>query len=119
MEFTVKRSEWARGGKDSVTLLYSPVTKHRCCLGFFGLACGITDTELAEEGTLASITPHRDLLISNGMVRRAAYANLGINTDAALDLMETNDNSKIDDTERESKLTTQFATLGHTVLFVD
>ena len=54
MEFTVKRSEWAYGGaydkftNEPICTSLLDENGYKCCLGFFGLACGLEPADIKD-----------------------------------------------------------------------
>lgn len=44
-KFTVKRSEWYRGKGPQDSLLLNE-DKQKCCLGFYGIACGLRSQDI-------------------------------------------------------------------------
>ena len=110
MKFTVQRSTWYRGrGALDSRLLRADGQK--CCLGFFGLACGISELALLDKPSPRSVKgkPPKDFMfLTNGI------------PDSPLcgEIMRTNDDP-MDEKNRESKLINLFKSAGHTVEFVD
>jgi len=124
-EFTVYRSTWLRGGLDSALLYLGK----RCCLGFYGQACGILDSEMND------VTSFCCLISSIEKIDRifldSDVCNI-LDSEWATDLMSVNDaqigaafafrgNDKVlnAESERESLLTDLFAEHGITVHLED
>lgn len=101
--YTVDRKTWYRGqGCMSRLLLWNG---ERCCVGFVGQQCGITDGELFNRTTAVRCPDPRwpDYLTSL----------------TGCDAYNINDDQTINDTERESRLTAIFAEHGDTLLFIN
>lgn len=111
--FTVKRSEWRRG-EGTGSLLREG---RRCCLGFLGIACGLTDADMSESGMFSGANlPMVDVArqIPASLFNRESMTS----TAEAWAIAGTNDNGAITDAEREARLTEQFAAIGIAVEFV-
>ena len=132
MEFTIKRSEWARGGGPAGTRLYNPANNTRCCLGFMANAYELDDSVIADKrnpGDLYSdIAPH--VTWSSRAVPEVSgieYFNLllkpheGIteHNEVCVKLIQANDDLGIDEPRREERLSELFQSLGITVHFED
>lgn len=108
VHFVVYRDKWIRGGNFESCLLDTD-TGCRCCLGHLARDVGIGDNEIKHavmpyeapsDLWPASLVPHyQDCL--------------------AWDAANTNDNTEIDDAERERRLTERFARDGIEVEFRD
>ena len=122
-EFTIKRSEWARGNIDggSATLLLSKVTNLKCCLGFYGMACGAEEYAILDQ-----FTPTKLQEFWPAWLFERDYASNGYGpgryddkVSAYYELTNINDELKIDEEVREAKVIDVFARHGVTVNFVD
>lgn len=103
--FTVVRSRWARGGKlGDRELLNSD--GNMCCLGFYGLACGIDREDLSGRCYPAYV-PNEE-----------RYGPLASNCET---IANTNDATEayLADSDREARLTELFAENGIEVTFID
>lgn len=116
MKFTVRRSDWLRGEEDG--LLYRENDGKMCCLGFLGIACGLTEDEMMDRGSpqeaLSSLWPR-------GMVWEDDSDDSSIFYDSTItnELVTINDNQKIYDDTRELALIEKFKELNIEVEFVD
>lgn len=142
MEFTVKRSKWARGGMHSKSLLNGK--DERCCLGFFASQYGIDDSELeyeyAPRHCYGSIKPLVEIVPAhvvesywqsfcdfiNGLLNKDYVPHSStldgdyiFDNTLSIAAIEINDDTTIEDAEREYRLTLLFDLFGHTIKFVD
>ena len=105
-KFTVKRSEWLRGGENGV--LFHCDTKQRCCLGFLAKEVyGFDDDQMGMIGHISELfegTDQEEFESWEG---------------DEVDVIKANDNREISDSEREKKLTSIFSDIGFEVKFVD
>lgn len=116
-KFTVDRRTWLRGeGGVSSKLMRSSDGK-MCCLGFLGEACGLTKTALRDNGDFTDLSRPLIAEIPQELVKRGDHVGLYSNTEIATQLMNLNDETGIDDIERERSLTCIFAQIGLTVEF--
>jgi len=119
MKFTVERSRWLRGGKDSCLL--SREKNKMCCLGFVCKHLGMSDEdiELAQMPSSLKLTLRKKL--EGILLRKVAYfgSNWHIDTRWAQEAAEINDNMDIQDDLRERSLTDLFGVNGHELIFVD
>ena len=88
-----------------------------CCLGFLGEACGLTKTALRDNGDFTDLSRPLIAEIPQELVKRGDHVGLYSNTEIATQLMNLNDETGIDDIERERSLTGIFAQIGLTVEF--
>ena len=117
-EFTIDRLKWGRGGDDS--RLVNSRTGRRCCLGFYGEACGVDPAKLldvmyplpacpgfakGDPAWPAWLFEQHGPELSRGEHRHA--------------LAMVNDSNVLDETERENRIAEEFAKHGVTVRFVD
>jgi len=66
--FTIQRSRWLRGGKRT-TYLYDQ-DGQMCCLGFYGVACGIKTEDLQDLGVPSDVgTGPRGSELLSGVAR--------------------------------------------------
>ena len=111
--FTVKRSEWFRG-KGSVESKLLREDGKRCCIGFVGQQCGFTDEQLRNVSSVS-------WTLFNADVRKEQWPSwmserYGGDIQAAYG---TNDDEKLTDEERETKLKEIFARNSDEIVFVD
>ena len=121
-KLTIKMSEWGRAGVyldlwegDDPSLLNAEVNR-KCCLGFLGQACGISDAALRDRG-----------MPSQGLGETSCYSpkwpeflfNVDENTvTPAETLAGLNDDSSTDDEEKIVAITKIFNANGWEVEFV-
>jgi hypothetical protein len=112
-KFVIKRSEWHRGGKESLgTCQLLNEQGNKCCLGFYALACGLEENQIKDVFyyTSCKVEPFIKDVIPNELWKDANNRNM---------FPRVNDDKKISDKEREVKLTKMFADIGVEVLFED
>ena len=140
-EFTIKRSEWARGkgGKDTQLL---GVDGMKCCLGFFALACGVEEDAIHNQGEPSEINIGRvGLYVENapwllglemdpdddeyyldeeGTPELIINPSIVVQSGECMELISLNDSESItDDDIREEKITAVFERNGVKVNFVE
>jgi hypothetical protein len=111
-ELVIDRKRWLRGEGAAASKLLRPEDGKMCCLGFYGLSCGLGEAELLDACTPGS---------RGGMALWPAWMgsrdegadNRGLAWDV-WQLMSFND-----DEPTESKIAAIFARHGVTVRFVD
>lgn len=110
--FTVKRSEWYRGkGAEESKLLRED--GKRCCIGFVGQQCGLTDERLLYVSSVSKTLDYGEachkwpkwMLKKWSMEIQEAYT--------------VNDRESITDGEREAQLKEIFKRNGDEIVFVD
>lgn len=118
MKFTIERSKWCRGRQqehDEISLLRTRDMK-MCCLGFFGLACGLKEFEIQDRADPADtydghwpawalVENDEDEKLHNSSIIRA--------------LISINDDENISEIKREEAIKELFASQGVEVRFVD
>lgn len=119
MKFTVERSSWDRGNGNG--MLVGP--RGNCCLGFLGLACGMSEEDLREIGVPEETVEHcREDEGSMRWPKELVYWNdeRGRYRDRSCvgDIVDANDDARMDDAEREARLTALFSRIGIDVEFV-
>lgn len=121
-EFTVIRSQWNRGASGTDRQSHLKNEHGFCCLGFLGLACGLSEDDMFHVGSPASgaivlkIQAWPASLLS---LEKASGVNSIENSKVCFQIIEANDSTVIDDKEREIILTNEFASIGIKVNFVD
>jgi hypothetical protein len=58
MKLTIDRKKWLRGTGDS--FLLSPRDGKMCCLGFYALACGLTENDIRDQLTPVGVYKQHD-----------------------------------------------------------
>ena len=113
-KFTVRRSEWRRGGtrydnSKGATFLLNEVG-YMCCLGFAtNQICRITKKDLLEMDTPSCVLPYKSTFTDEH----------GDNNDLTNRAISINDASNISDKVREERLTALFKKHGIKVTFKD
>lgn len=121
-KFVIERDRWLRGDEENSRLL-RPSDGKMCCLGFYGLACGLSEERILDVGEPCELSrAFPDWLVENVPNDwNARYPDepelLTHNTGAASSLMSDNDSTEIDDSERERRITETFAFHGVEVEF--
>lgn len=122
-KLTIKRSEWGRGGRGGAPCLSNgseAENPNRCCLGFVGLAIGLTDDQMKFNISPGAMhkSPWPEFLMNRKWSDGEAEAGFSIYTsDVGSKLMNINDNTMISDEEREARITEIFAANGVEVVF--
>lgn len=119
--FTIERKSWLRGEGSRSRLLRSSDNK-MCCLGFYAMSCGLSEIDIRDESTIGFVI-NNDLSLLNKVSRDInilieIYDGDYYGTSVAIALVETNDNKKMKDCEREVEITKLFASVGVRVSFV-
>jgi hypothetical protein len=110
MTFTIHRDRWVRGQWGSTLIRWSD--GHPCALGFFLLACGMTEE---------AIRPYPDTFELPRIPAAAAFLlrpSRPMHKCWAKVLMAVNDDEHISESVRERRLTDLFAQNGVQVQFV-
>lgn len=131
MKLEIDRSKWLRGDSDSALLRTQD--RKMCCLGFFALACGLTEDDIENCGE-----PHQPfeenprLQVHEVMAKvievetEERESNDGSisevhtysETNLSSRLMRVNDDIELLETTREQQITELFAMVGVEVSFV-
>lgn len=118
--FTIKRSEWLRGNPNTASLLDR--YNNKCCLGFFSLACGLTKNQI-DRLTHPSQVIEENLELKPEVypdwVLAKTFHNSIRNSSDINSLIKINDDTEINDSEREEKIKEIFAKHNITVEFED
>lgn len=124
----IDRTTWLRGDSKNSSLLRTEDGK-MCCLGFCALQAGFTPEQIEDkpEPTGVSTIDDPDDLWPDGILER--IEDTDPETDELVveycttlvtdELMATNDNENLLDSEREKKITSLFASIGITAEFVN
>lgn len=119
LDVTVKRSEWLHGGEPSA--LYRD--GRRCCLGFAGLACGLTDKDINYVLTPAGFAFDEGdpRIVHNKFLKGlpALISPTGADSAICVQLMDINDSRDISDEDQEAQLTELGKEAGINFTFVD
>lgn len=112
-KLVIDRSKWLRGESPSYLLTNDG---SMCCLGFWCKSQGIEDDAIIHRGLPTAISP-RDL-IKAGVTDMEPF--LGVNRPWMWDMFASiNDDTSINDSERETKLEKLFNNIGYTVEFIN
>lgn len=112
-KFTIKRSEWYRGKAQDSLLLNED--KQKCCLGFYGLSCGLRPRDIIGISAPAGVIDEHSKLWKTFLITESD----GFNSYDADQLMLINDDEKTSDAHKEKKITALFKKQSITVKFVD
>lgn len=114
MKLVIEREKWLRGDEYSSYLLRETDQK-MCCLGFYSLACGLTQNQIRGLRGLTTVAYMEEELPEG--LKWLVNARKD-NSEQALSLMEANDSEMWDDEERERVIAAKFAEYGVEVEFV-
>lgn len=129
MKLTIDRSTWLRGEGPNASRLLREADGKMCCVGFLGLACGLTKEQLLEKTTVAQLVktaaykPSPEHPVSLDDMYRPHFdfvrgLTVAANSDVANDLYNANDETLISEATRETSLAVLFAKIGVEVEFV-
>ena len=110
MKLVIERKTWARGATRGDYLKNPSGTK--CCLGFLGEACGLSEQELRNHGTLQAVVEFRKITPNR-------YLYEMTNRDPHSQAIRINDTRQLSEEERETELILIFAGAGIQLSFVD
>jgi len=116
--FTIPRKEWLRGEPER-SMLYNPCMEKLCCLGHYGLFCGVPKQNMHYLGVLANvmITAHTAAFLEKLVV---VDGNTISHKPVTTALMKINDSLDISEEDREQRIKDQFREhLNVDVIFVD
>lgn len=123
MKLVIDRKFWQNGSiNEGETLLLNSDTGRMCCLGFYGIACGISRAEIADTPSPASLArrkgwtrPDEAPEAFRFLVEWSRLEDAG----EADSLMRFNDAAFRNEKERESKIAEIFARNGVEVEFIN
>ena len=115
MKVTIDRSKWLRGEENKSYLLRATDGK-MCCLGFLGLACGLTEDEIRD-----CIAPAKTRKYYKFPAELLRQTEDGLWVDSIFSdlLMDINDREGYSEEEREAELTQLFKLIGIELEFTD
>lgn len=121
MKYIVKRSEWYRGKTWGSKLLREDGRK--CCIGFVGQQCGISDEDLRGRGAV-SFSPYESTFSpSPSFVKFPEWMRpFDSRQNSSLPIAEAytvNDDPGISDEVREARLKEIFRSQGDEIEFID
>jgi len=117
MKFTIPRDKWLRGEGGLVSRLLRPRDGKMCCLGHFGLACGLSSEMIEDRSNpieiITDINPPDAWTQknNNSAFLFASFRdslNFPLSTDCST-LMEVNDDKSISDEDRERAIVNIFS----------
>ena len=112
IEFTVKRSEW---GRNFLFMQDHGDPPKRCCLGFLGNACGVTDSEMH-----GYFYPFDSRWPKQLVAPRGPSGRFGVTaTPIVRSIARVNDDAFMSLDEKERLLEGLFKSIGIQVYFVD
>jgi hypothetical protein len=127
MKLVIDRAKWLRGEGSSTSRLLRPSDKKMCCLGFYGIAC-----KVSEDSLMSCTTP--DGLNGEGasfwlwtkakkggawlFSRKNYLPNRNVISQACQKLMKANDNIDLPEANREQEIADLFFQHGVEVEFV-
>ncbi len=116
-EFTIVREKWIRGkaARYAGMVISRLVTDHgqMCCLGFYGVACGVPERNMLNVSFPNQVLPSR---LNDGINQFFKLPNE--QRDTQIRLIEANDKVDISAKERERTLKRLFRRIGVRVNFV-
>jgi len=136
MKLIIDRKTWLRGEGHKKSFLVRESDGKQCCLGFLAQACGFSKEELTKKRSVLSlfivpvaentysvcnsVDPIKRERIKPTVLEKLVCdcdSKSSFNNAIGSDLMDVNDDPKLSDYERETKLTELFATVGVEVEF--
>jgi len=115
MKLVIDRSKWLRGEGDMQSRLIRPSDGKMCCLGFYGLALGVS-----RDAMLDRSTPAQAMRKGGDQFPPWTEAVQGLDeVNVCARLMSENDTVELSAAERERRITELFALRGVEVVFVD
>lgn len=112
MKVVIDRTKWARqtrGVNNGGSALLNG-QGCMCCLGFVGLACGLTQAQLEGYGFPSSVDMPEPWTTDG-------FASTRNDSNAAFSAMNINDDNTTSDAEKEAALITLFAGVGYELSF--
>lgn len=118
MNFKIDRKLWLRGEGATKSALIREADGKMCCLGFFGIACGLSVNDLMGQKQPSDVKGYPSWLMSTYTNEFDKLNHTGCSMDCH-NLMSNNDTDGIDDNERERRIISSFANNDVQVEFVD
>jgi hypothetical protein len=120
MKLIIDRTQWFRGqGYMNSRLLDGDGMK--CCLGFYSLAKGYSETDILRI-TSPAFLPDKGEKISELVEenpRKNEICQPIVNNDLCMVLMDVNDDTELTETAREKQIRANFETIGVEVEFIN
>lgn len=111
-KLVIDRQKWLRGEGDSLSRLLRSSDGKMCCVGFFCLACGLTERDIRDKGW-----PD----VGDSAIPKWLFHEFqdGTSSPSRHDLAGNNDGPDIGETERERLIAADFAKNGVEVEFIN
>ncbi len=109
MKLVINRDKWLRGEGAFESKLLRREDGKMCCLGFLGLACGLSESDIMGKATPVDA-------LNDGKYPEAIL-EYGFLTTTSYSLMSANDSRYIPETEREQTITNLMSEIGIEVEF--
>lgn len=122
MNLIIDRAKWLRGEGGNLSRLLRPADGKMCCLGFLGLQCGYTPDQMLDQGEPNEMFEKVDREACAEFNRwpkwLIAVDEYGPANDRAVtELIATNDDRVMPESDREAQIAAIFAKHGVTVTF--
>lgn len=117
MKLTIDRNKWQRGESDSKAFLFRSETGKMCCLGFYGIACGLTVEQLSDKPAPCDVACEQQGDAWEKLLNRK-HEQLW-NSSITNDLMIENDHEERKESIRERRIAELFASIGVEVEFIN
>jgi hypothetical protein len=123
MKLVIDRNKWLRGEGTENSCLLRPTDGKMCCLGFFGLACGLTAKRITDVVAPVKIPVEIGVSARREWMRNVPEAEALFDDEMGTseicgELMSTNDRVSLSEAEREQKIRALFAEMSVEVVFV-
>lgn len=134
-ELVVDRKRWYRGKGNIRSRLLRPEDNQMCCLGFYGLSCGLKEENIIDVGFPSQVRTgqrhgvdksHKPVPLPKEMHWLEETISKQIGEDSSVfeeeverTIGEINDNEEIDEETRERLLTEEFAKHNINVTFIN
>lgn len=116
MKLTINRPQWLRGEGSTASRLVRVADDKMCCLGFYGLACGIPKAKMTN---IQSFLPFESKISLPDSMSWLLGEKKEWSSKLGAKLMLTNDNEEKTNQDRESELIELFAQVGVELTFTD
>lgn len=117
MQLIIDRNLWLRGEGHDASALHRKSDGKMCCLGIYGLACGLPLDKLTGKNQPNELKGYPEWLLIHVTPSLDSKAYTGCSTDCG-DLIMCNDAKLYQDPEREAKITEIFSRHDVEVTFV-
>jgi hypothetical protein len=122
MELVIDRSKWLRGEGGTQSYLMRRYDGKMCCLGFYCLACGLTERQIIDiqspNTLMIGMNFDRPNLLKDTHGSWLIHTHDTAISKVAADLMDLNDDQRLSEHKREQAITEIFARHDVTVTFV-